>query len=364
MPWASYRQRPHEFVDWFHSRLQADVLWIEPYPARLPRWQDVSRPSVRTSHAGSAPHWIQVFKPFALPAEPLAAGRALNRALFWPSVMRRIRTLPKEKRTVLAIGKPSDLALRALQEFPEHLSLYDAMDDFPAFHDGRARSTCANIEEDIVRRATLRSTSSTQLAQRMREVGAGDVHLVPNGVASSRLPAVPRSRRGITPPRDFGYVGTVGPWFDWDWVVRLAQDWPDRKVEIHGPRYLAPPTSLPSNITLEPALAHEQAVLRMAGFAAGLIPFRANALTESVDPVKYYEYRGLGLPVISAPFGEMRRHGSHPRVLLTDDPAACHAAIADLLAGQDTAESMTAFRRHNDWSARFEPLADLLDALP
>jgi hypothetical protein len=43
VPWASFRQRPHEFAEWFHRRLRARVLWVEPYPVRLPRWSDLSR---------------------------------------------------------------------------------------------------------------------------------------------------------------------------------------------------------------------------------------------------------------------------------------------------------------------------------
>jgi glycosyltransferase involved in cell wall biosynthesis len=287
----------------------------------------------------------------------------VNRLLFWPPVLQRIRAFTEGQRTLLAIGKPSDLALAALGQLPHLTSLYDAMDDFPAFHDGIARIACARIESEINQRVTLRSTSSSHIANRMRDAAGGNVSLIPNGVAASRLPAF-RRRRDSGESRNFGYVGTIGPWFDWNWIAKLAQDWPERRVEIHGPLYQPPPADLPANVTLGPALPHDQAITLMAEFAAGLIPFRATALTESVDPVKFYEYRALGLPVISAPFGEMRQHGTQPRVLLAEDPAAVHDGIAALLAEHDTAESVADFRRRNDWSARFEPLAEALDTMP
>ena len=43
VPLASFAQRPHHFVRWFHERFDATVTWIEPYPARLPRATDLRR---------------------------------------------------------------------------------------------------------------------------------------------------------------------------------------------------------------------------------------------------------------------------------------------------------------------------------
>ena len=43
VPLASFAQRPHHFVQWFHERFDAPVLWIDPTPARLARWSDLRR---------------------------------------------------------------------------------------------------------------------------------------------------------------------------------------------------------------------------------------------------------------------------------------------------------------------------------
>ncbi len=55
----------------------------------------------------------------------------------------------------------------------------------------------------------------------------------------------------------------------------------------------------------------------MAEFDVGLIPFKQNALTAAVDPIKYYEYRALALPVISTDFGEMHERGDLPGLSAT-----------------------------------------------
>jgi hypothetical protein len=360
VPWASFRQRPHEFAEWFHRRFDARVLWVQPYPARLPRWSDLSRLKSLAAAPVEIPAWLDVCSPLALPLEPLAAGRAINRGWAWPGVLDRLgEFIARDSATVLAIGKPSDLARCTLMRWPGLPSVYDAMDDFAAFHTGSARKVCALIEEEIVDRVTHRMTSSRVLAERMggRQLA---VALVPNGLAATRMPGpLPAPQR-----RDFSYVGTIASWFDWRWIGELAADWPDRRIEIVGPVHLQPPASLPANVLMSPPLPHNDALERMRGFAAGLIPFKRNELTASVDPVKYYEYRALGIPVISTPFGEMNARGADPRVVLTEHPGQARPQIEGLLASSDTAESTAQFRQRHDWSARFEPLAALLGAPP
>ncbi|WP_048438199.1 hypothetical protein [Caenimonas sp. SL110] len=357
VPWASFQQRPHEFAGWAHRRLGARVLWVEPYPVRLPMLQDLRRPASTLPIADKLPDWLEVITPRALPVEPLGLGRVLNQTVFWPNIISKLREFSqRDPQTLIVVGKPSHLALSAMQAMPGARCFYDAMDDFPAFHRGAARTTNAQIERAIVERCFACSTSSTYLAERLRKAN-GNVHLVPNGLAAERMPdaSAPHS-----PGSSFGYVGTLGAWFDWEWVAALATAWPDRAVEIHGPMYRQPTVKLPSNVHLHPALPHAQALRTMAGFGAGLIPFLQNELTESVDPVKYYEYRALGLPVISTPFGEMRQHADAPRVLLTSSPGEARAQIDALLASRDTAESVSAFRGAHAWDTRFEPLAAVL----
>jgi hypothetical protein len=360
VPWASFRQRPHEFAEWFHHRFDARVLWVDPYPVRLPRWSDLSRLNAPATPAVEQPQWLATASPWALPVEPFRAGRALNQLCFWPALLDRIDAFARhDASTTFTIGKPSDLALSGLRRWPRMRSLYDAMDDFPAFHQGVARRACTAIEHEIVTRVNLRTTSSGLLADRMRKRGLS-VLLVPNGLAHARLPAV----TAVAARRHFGYIGTIGPWFDWDWACELASDWPDRRVEIHGPLHCTPPRALPPNVVIGPPLPHAGALDRMSNFAAGLIPFRRNELTASVDPVKYYEYRGLGIPVISSPFGEMAARHGDAGVLLTERPREARSQIARLLALGDTAESTAQFRQRHDWAARFEPLAALLETQP
>ncbi|CAK9884446.1 MAG: hypothetical protein XXXJIFNMEKO3_00832 [Candidatus Erwinia impunctatus] len=56
---------------------------------------------------------------------------------------------------------------------------------------------------------------------------------------------------------------------------------------------------------IEKAISHEEIPQLLSTFDYGIIPFKVNELTNSVDPVKYYEYEAADLKIISSSFGEM-----------------------------------------------------------
>jgi hypothetical protein len=101
-------------------------------------------------------------------------------------------------------------------------------------------------------------------------------------------------------------VGTIAEWFDWELVREIALANPDLLVRLIGPVYKGAPFPLPNNIEVTGIRAHDQAMAEMSEFDAGLIPFKVNELTEFVDPIKFYEYRAMGLKVFTTAFGELR----------------------------------------------------------
>ena len=152
----------------------------------------------------------------------------------------------------------------------------------------------------------------------------------------------------------FGYVGTIGPWFDWELVAGMARELPGVQFDLVGP-LLAPPPSLPANVRLYGECAGDEVSEKMRRFTAGLIPFKVNRLTAAVDPIKYYEYRSVGLPVISTRFGDMALREGDPRVCLVDGRAdfrRLHRHVGALKPC--SGESLKRFRAVNCWDSRFE----------
>jgi hypothetical protein len=354
VPWASFAQRSHKFVEWFHSRHGGEVLWIDPYPTRLPKIGDFRREKSAAAGITSSdelPPWLQVLRPRALPIEPLSGAGSLNRFL-WRDLLKQVDQFLTKPDGLIGIGKPSALALQVLSLHREVRSFYDAMDDFPAFYEGLSRQAMEKCERAVAAQVSNILVSSTALAERFLSQKP-KVFKALNACATETLP----NERLISPDSDhpvLGYVGTIGDWFDWALVMALANSNPMMRIRLIGPVHSQPPVRLPPNIECLPACDHASALHAMQSFSVGLIPFKQTDLTASVDPIKYYEYRALGLPVISTSFGEMTLRGKQNGVFLVSDQSNLLNVVEQALAYESNKNEIQQFRNENAWGARFD----------
>ncbi len=189
VPWGSFAQRPQRFVEWFHSRTAGDVLWVDPYPTRLPRLVGFlgANPNSRGA-SPEVPTWLEILTPRALPVEPLPVVNRIN-ALLWREVFDRTSVFASEGPCWIGVGKPSQLALQVLANVPGISfisSFYDAMDDFPAFYSGWSRSAMKKNESRLLQRAGNVLASSSTSLNRMRSSDR-EVTPVLNGCDINRL---------------------------------------------------------------------------------------------------------------------------------------------------------------------------------
>lgn len=352
VPWSSFAQRPHKFVEWFHCVTGGQVLWVDPTPTRFPVFSDFRRLGAQDSQENcTSPAWLKVIQPSALPIEPLPLSGLVN-ALMWRKVLEEVDAFSHPQPTLLAIGKPSVLALAVMNRLDAAVSVYDAMDDFPSFYKGLSRLAMRRRERKVIGRVTHILASSTALKLRLGNVRS-DVQLVPNGLDACFLPA-PKIGTRARERKIFGYVGTIGPWFDWKWVINLARMRPLDVVRLTGPMFTPSPYTLPANVEIFPPCTHQDALRAMQDFDVGLIPFKKNDLTASVDPIKYYEYRALGLPVISTDFGEMVFREGEEGTFLSYGLRDVRDLVQSALLYSADVESIRLFTASNTWGARFD----------
>jgi glycosyltransferase involved in cell wall biosynthesis len=351
VPWSSFSQRPHKFIAWFHARTGGEVLWIDPYPTRLPSFSDFQRLGANADCENILnPAWLSVIRPPVFPIEPLPGSGMVN-AIMWRPLLRVVDVFAQSQNCLLVIGKPSVFALTVLKRLKGCRSVYDAMDDFSEFCTGLSRWAMRWREEQLVRNVDGILASSTAIQHRWSRIRP-DVQLVYNGLDDEVMPGFvrfPASKR----KKILGYVGTIAAWFDWDWVIELAKNRPNDVVRLIGPVFASAPAHLPNNIEMLPPCSHQVALVAMQGFNIGLIPFKKNTLTVSVDPIKYYEYRALGLPVISTDFGEMAFRGAEEGTFLSLGLQDISAVVELALKHSTMIESVQQFRANNTWAFRF-----------
>jgi len=396
---GSYAQRPHFMVRaWLEWGIES-VLWVNPYPCRLPRWQDLRRAGGSDEQGTRLDPRIRVLNVPALPIEPLPLGPWLNRRLLGRDAWRKIECfasggadipvcqenrdrqgrqecLPHRSELMVGVGRPCALALAALRRLRPAASFFDAMDNFPEFHRGLSRRSMRRYEDAVAAEVDLVVASSTFLADKFIGRGlqvekvlnafeetdrGGDVGWVERSEPHHELPKNDTTR---SPIPILGYLGCIGQWFEWPRVIRLAETMPRARIELVGPCVVGPPSRLPANVTLLPACTQSEAAKHLARFSAGLIPFCGNALTAGVDPIKYYDYRAAGLPVLSTRFGEMALRGGDDGVYFLDAAGGLAEAVSAALVHRCDPVETSRFRRNNNWASRFRRSDGLRSLLP
>ena len=136
-----------------------------------------------------------------------------------------------------------------------------------------------------------------------------------------------------------------------------------------GPIGLGDPSTDVSALAAEPnihlfgARTYEQLPSVLRGADAGLIPYARNQLTDSIFPMKVYEYLAAGLPVVATPLPSL----TGVAAVASAADASGIARLLDEALAEDTpkrrAERSRAASAHS-WEGRIEQIATAIDALP
>lgn len=304
VPWSSINQRPHFFAKTAMEYGVDELLWIDPYPSRFPNLGDFV-PGRHAPEPSDLAHieGLQIISAGSLlPLEPVKILFNLFNGTRITTVINAVLDFIGNDKAGIVIGKPCRLALDLLNAINWDFSCYDAMDDFPSFYNGLSKNHMTNMENCLTKEVNTILCSSHALYEKFSH---HHKLLVLNACADG---LTKEKVIGNASSQVFGYIGTIASWFDWEWVIELANLNPTSFVHLFGPVKARLPASLPRNIILKGAIPHSQVMLEISKFDVAIIPFIINDITRFVDPVKYYEYALSEKPVISTAFGEMLWH--------------------------------------------------------
>jgi glycosyltransferase involved in cell wall biosynthesis len=265
------------------------------------------------------------------PVLPLRFNRFVNKINSWllrRSVQKAIRQAGLES-PVLWIYSPD--AGRIVGTLGECYSLYYCADDWAAAPDhwwNHPKHVSAR-ENELAAKVDLIVGTSTKLVKRWQQSHKNTL-LVTNGAdveafKAARDPAleIPEDLKHIPCPR-IGYVGCIDARFDADLYVHLASQWPDWQFVIVGPlsaRQTPPLVRLKemANVHFLGPRARVCLPAYLKGFDVCTIPYICNRLSESIFPLKLFEYLSAGRPVVSTALPELLPLSHYVHVTATHD---------------------------------------------
>ncbi|HEY0515816.1 MAG TPA: glycosyltransferase [Solirubrobacteraceae bacterium] len=350
------------------------VLFVESLGLRRPQLagRDLRRIARRLRRGLAPPRshdGLSVLSPLVIPLHGNRLVRALNARLLPALVGRAARRLGL-RRPILWSYVPQAEAL--LDVLDPSLVVYHCVDDISALALIDTASFLA-AERRFAARADLVLASAPELVRRMREL-SHNVLEAPNvadtelfatallaGPDDPGIAALPHPRVVFT-----GAISSIK--IDVPLLAELARSRPHISFALVGPVGAGDPRTDVSELAAEPnvhllgmrAYADLPAVLR--GADAALIPYARNELTDSIFPMKVYEYLAAGLPVVSTPLPALAQV---PQVAKAADAAGLGRLLDEALARGGAAERADRSRAamSHSWERRLIEIGEAVEAL-
>ena len=231
--------------------------------------------------------------------------------------------------------------------------IYDCMDDHSGFSTNAPEMF--NQEEELSKMSHLVIASSNKLYKSQRDFNDSTI-LVKNGADFKHFSNI-RANDLLSDLEKpiIGYYGAISDWFDVDIIEYCAQRKSKWSFVLIGSTFGADVSEIKKlpNVHLLGEKTYDSLPLYLYWFDACCIPFEINTLTESTNPVKFYEFLSAGKPVVSTMLPELKPYKDW--VYLARDKHKFLLNIEKALSENDETriKARIEFGKENDWSSRY-----------
>jgi teichuronic acid biosynthesis glycosyltransferase TuaH len=260
----------------------------------------------------------------------------------------------------------------------EATSVYDVTDDWTSLTQSpRLRGLVVAQDAALCAKADAVIVCSQRLYE-MKSPMAKNLYLVPNGVdadhyasVGDRSLPVPAVARVWQRPV-FGYTGTIHPdRVDVALLEQVAGAMPHATFALVGPNYL-PPAMMAmlakrTNVVFTGPVTYTTIPDYMRAFDVGMVPHHMTPFTESLNPIKLWEYLAAGKPIVSTDVAGFRDHPRHVRIARGADEfvQALWAALEEgrSAGGWKLGEARRAEARKHSWTSRVDQIEAILESV-
>ncbi|MCI9611429.1 MAG: glycosyltransferase family 1 protein [Eubacterium sp.] len=238
--------------------------------------------------------------------------------------------------------------------------LFDKMDEEAMLVSSRLwRMTLQRNQRKILHMADIVTVTAVQFYEE-RKAKKKKAYLIPNAVSDSFASGI--GAHGVSfgrlgKAKAFGYIGTIGEWFDEAVIEKLLELDSEYEIYLAGRNYRHP--ILHPRVHYLGILENEKLPALLETFDVCLYNFKKSPLLSTINPVKIYEYLALNKPVLAVTSKETLRFQDY--LALYEDVEE----IADIIRHGfcrpfKDAQSHRQFLLQNSWAARTEQIEQIL----
>ncbi|MEB3100933.1 hypothetical protein [Ferviditalea candida] len=272
-----------------------------------------------------------------------------------------------EESDLIWVGSPIYYGL--VRDIRNKNIVYDKMDDYGQLTKSiLLRKLIETNEKGLLSKASLIFTSSKFLFDKINGIGK-PVVLVRNGLdesiclnkdlgsnkVSDELKRIKENGSVI-----FGYIGTIDHWFDYDAIQHILEHRKNNKVIIVGHNKL--PIYNHENVYYFDAVPKNELGSIINEFDYCLYTFKKNALLDSIDPVKIYEYLGFNKKVIAVKSAETIRFKKQIKLYSNDIGLEKVLNELDCIKAPFNSDELKKFINDNVWYERVLSMIEHMNA--
>ena len=264
-------------------------------------------------------------------------------------------------------------AVHMVDRMGERTIIYDITDDWTA-HNQSAMLRELTIAQDakLCRCANAVIVCSQELLDRKKNL-SNNIYLVPNGVDAEHYRCIldgigPLPEKTVQWPKPvLGYTGTLHPErLDIDLIESIARRLSCGSLVFIGPNMLPKKDEIKlrnlKNLFILNATSYFQLPEYMRAFDCCIVPHKISPYTESLNPLKSWEYLAAGKPIVSTKVAGFRDYPEH--VYLASN-------VEDFLAGIRKAldenpskkEARRAEAERNSWVTRISQIETIITSI-
>ena len=176
---------------------------------------------------------------------------------------------------------------------------------------------------------------------------------ITNGVWSTSA-SRKNSSAAARPMDSIIFIGTIDErWVDVELMMHLAGSLPACNVTLVGEvrEQYQRMFSKFSNISCVGPVPHQRVAELMRHASVGIIPFKKNAITDRVNPIKLYEYAAAGVPIVATRSEELNRL-AHIATLAQTPDEFVKLVGKKLKAPERERKQLVSWARRNTWERK------------